>query len=134
MCSPLAPGCVSTNPTYMFQVKTKGKTCTHVLPCAIVTPQPASQFREGSDAVTCPMFQTSSLRLGGFWCCYVSRDFRSRLTVHEGSGAVTRPSALGPISPRRRALTQTHVHGACTTSASEVGSDVDTCPMALYGP
>jgi hypothetical protein len=56
---------VDRAPAYMLQAKTKGKVCTHVLPRAIVAPEPTSMLREGFSTATCPRLQTTPLRLGG---------------------------------------------------------------------
>jgi hypothetical protein len=125
--------CRLGTPAYILQAKTRGNVCVHMLPRAITVLEPASLLREGSDNATCPRLRTPPLRLGGLQRCHVPRGFGPPhhsggircchaslstgpcLAAEEGSGTDTRPSALDH-----------------TTSV--VGSDADTCPMALHRP
>jgi hypothetical protein len=122
--------CTSGTSVYRIQ-HIKGKTCAHVLSCAMVTSNFISLFREGSGTIIYPeaMDPTSSSRRGlvlqrvlwhrilphhpgGVWCCHVSLGIRPRLTVKD-SDADTRPSALDCVSPQRGGLRCLHVsHGS----------------------
>jgi hypothetical protein len=112
----------------MLQAKSKGKACTHTLPRATATPEPASLLREGSGATTCPRLRTLPLRQGGLQRCHVPRGSRPRLTIQKGSDAATHPSAPDPASPPRRAPALTRILRLRTTPASEMGSDANTWP------
>jgi hypothetical protein len=120
--------------TYMLQAKTKEKACVHALPRATLASESASLFMEGSDAATCTRLRTPPLCLGGLRHCHVPRGSGPHLTVQEGSDAATRPSAPDPTLPLRRGPALTHVLRFRTAPASEMGSGVDTYPMALHRP
>jgi hypothetical protein len=138
MCAPshlqLSVPCRPGTHTYMLQAKSKGKACTHALPHATEAPGPTSRLRKGYDTTTCPRLWNPPLCLGGLRHCHVPRGSGPCLTIQEGSDNTTHPLALDPASSPRRALALACVLQLRTAPTSEVGSNADTCPMALRRP
>jgi hypothetical protein len=106
---------------------------THIVPRATAALELASLLKKGSSATTCPRLWTPPLHLGGLQRCHMPRGSGPPLTIQEGSGAATSPSAPDPASPLRGDLTLTLILQPQTTPTSVVGYGVDTCLMALHG-